>query len=421
VRPAGDYLFFWRPVGQSLANFEGFARVTPAGIHEVASSHPPLYSFLLAGFDLVGLDSIRAHQFALAVLGSIALIALAEAARRLWNPRIALVAVGVAALDPLWVTHTAAVMSEALVLILVPIVLWFAVVCTQSPSTRRYLGMGFFSGLLVLTRTDTLALVGLMMLAVLFATRVPWRDLLRPTAMFTIALVAVLAPWSIRDKIQADTFNLSLNAGTTVAGSNCYETFNQPDLLGGFTLRCSFAGAARATREAGRPLGPAELDGAMTGIGYRYMADHRGRIPAVVSARFRRTWGLYPVDHQMLLAQQEGRSLVWERRGLNLWFVLLVPFLVGIAAAVARRDRRDLILAAPIIAVTFVSVTVYGSTRMRVAAQPSVAVLIAVGLMTVVGTIQRMLEKSSDSSAGEAGDVAGRAPVGAEGHGGVGQ
>jgi asparagine N-glycosylation enzyme membrane subunit Stt3 len=59
---------------------------------------------------------------------------------------------------------------------------------------------------------------------------------------------------------------------------------------------------------------------------------------------------------------------------------LLVPFAIGGAVVLRRRGQPLRILLVPVVFVTLVAALSYGSTRFRVAAEPAIVVLAAVGV-----------------------------------------
>jgi len=80
----------------------------------------------------------------------------------------------------------------------------------------------------------------------------------------------------------------------------------------------------------------------------------------------------------------EGRPRSWQTVGQYVGWGLLALAAVG-AALLSRRDwRRWWVVAMPLVAVTVSSALIYGSTRMRISAEPSIALLAAFGAVTFV-------------------------------------
>jgi hypothetical protein len=86
------------------------------------------------------------------------------------------------------------------------------------------------------------------------------------------------------------------------------------------------------------------------------------------------------------LAVLEGRNHTWERLGTLLTWVLIPLAIAGVVILVRAR-RIVWPLLAPIVTVSIVSVLTYGNQRFRIGADPMLAVLAAVSIVTVVNGI----------------------------------
>ena len=109
------------------------------------------------------------------------------------------------------------------------------------------------------------------------------------------------------------------------------------------------------------------------------MREHADRLPAVIPARVLRTFELWDVDQSLFLNAQEGRAIRPVRWGAAMtWgLLLLAPF--GLWALVWRGAPLLEVLA-PIGLVVALAVVVYGMTRFRFAAEPSLCILAAASL-----------------------------------------
>lgn len=91
----------------------------------------------------------------------------------------------------------------------------------------------------------------------------------------------------------------------------------------------------------------------------------------------------------MHLDTAEGRLPRWQTAGRWMHGALMVPAVFG-AVALHRTDgRRALVLAVFVVQVSVTSALVYGSARMRSAAEPSIALYAAFGVATVIGWLGR--------------------------------
>jgi len=102
-----------------------------------------------------------------------------------------------------------------------------------------------------------------------------------------------------------------------------------------------------------------------------------------VLAREASTWGLGNHSFQMDLAVAGGRNKAYEQLGWITYWILLPFVLVGAVALTRTSWRRLTIIVVPIVVVALNVAITYGSTRFRVAAEPSLAVLAATGVVAV--------------------------------------
>ena len=128
--------------------------------------HPPAFSSLLAGLDLVDIRSVDAHRIALAFISAVGVLAMGLLGRRLAGPGVGLLAAGIAALDPLWVQYGGFLMSESLNLVIVPTMLVFALRCIDRPNPWDLLVLGLLIGIATLTRSEAVDFVLLLGLVV---------------------------------------------------------------------------------------------------------------------------------------------------------------------------------------------------------------------------------------------------------------
>jgi asparagine N-glycosylation enzyme membrane subunit Stt3 len=102
-----------------------------------------------------------------------------------------------------------------------------------------------------------------------------------------------------------------------------------------------------------------------------------------VGVRVLRVWDVWKPwqadDFEASIADRHLRA----QQAAMISLYLLVPFALFGAVVLRRRHERLRILVAPIVFVTLVAALSYGSTRFRVAAEPAIVVLAAVGIATL--------------------------------------
>jgi 4-amino-4-deoxy-L-arabinose transferase-like glycosyltransferase len=319
---------------------------------------PPLYPTLLALPSWLGLDSYAAHRVVSCLFGAAAVVLIGMLGRRVGGVRIGLLAAAIAAVYPaLWMLD-ASLRSESLYLPLIALVLLLTY-------ERRFVWVGAALGLAALTRSEALLLVPLLLFAL------P-RPRLRPALAVVAACFVVVAPWLVRNWITFDQpTGISTNEGGLFAGANCHSAYYTP-LIG--TWACF------PKNDPAWGDNEAVISGHLRTRAVDYATDHAGRVPAVVGVRVLRVWDLWdPRDAARLEASIADRDIRAQQAAMASLY-LLAPFAVFGAIVLRRRGEPLRILLIPIVFVVLVGALSYGSTRFRVAAEPSIVVLASVGL-----------------------------------------
>jgi 4-amino-4-deoxy-L-arabinose transferase-like glycosyltransferase len=377
----GDALTYWH-WSHNLAGGNGFTKVAIFGqvdplVGQPTAEHPPLFPLLLAGLVKLGADGITTQKLLLCFVGAGTVGLVGLAGREALSERTGLIACAIAAVYPfLWVID-GSLMSETVYAFLIAAALWLGLRFTRTPSLGLAAALGAVAGLAALTRGEALMLAPLLLLPL--ALRAP-RDWDRRTGLAAAALATfavVLAPWTIRNMTTFDEpVLISTNSSSVFAGANCDRVYHGR-FTGLWALSCF-----------GGPVSGDESEGAAEyrSRGFDYARDHIGRVPVVMAVRFLRVWDLYRPLQQAKYEFFEGRSRWASRAGLVFLYPLLVLAVVG-AVVLRRRGRPLWPLLAFVVMVSLTAVLIYGVTRFRVAAEPSLIVLGAVGLEAVAGRL----------------------------------
>jgi hypothetical protein len=395
---AGDPMVFQQTAAY-LAHGQGY--VTPflgKGKPAATALHPPVFPVVLAVLDVLGLQSANAHRIALAFISSGGIVAMGFLGRRLMSPATGLLAAGIAAFSPVWVQPSGKVLSESVYLVVIPLMLLAALRCIEEPTRLRFAAVGLMIGIAALTRSEATSLILLLGIPlVLFATR-PWRERARFGLMLLAGFALIVGPWLIRNDVELGGFTLSTDSGTTLAGAYSPAAFdpNSP-LYGSSDLKMEAEDAA-AVLVYEHPPDHAKrwteltLSNAESHIATTYARSHLSDLPGVVLAREGRLWGLYASGAQLqfdLAADADGvRGFQLAAQYLN-W--ILIPLTIVGGIVLYRRSRRDLVVVvAPIVAAALNAALTYGSTRYRGVAEPSDAVLAAIGALFVLKHLQHV-------------------------------
>jgi 4-amino-4-deoxy-L-arabinose transferase-like glycosyltransferase len=365
----GDALTFHLEGGY-VAHGEGFHNIFDGAR---TAEHPPLHILVIALVDLVGGNSYLSQKLALCVLGSGTVVLVGVAGRLLGGERLGLIAAAVAAVYPMLWLADGSLMSETTYVFFVCAALACALAYRRAPSMRLAAALGALIALAALTRGEGLALLVLLALPLAWGR---WRHL----AAVAAAAVVVLAPWMVRNLTTFDKpFLISTNSEAIWAGANCHQTY-YTDQIGAWIFNCY----------GPRPGGDeSEQAAAYRRRGLRYLRHHKGRLPVVAAARLGRLWDVYrPWTQGTFFSAVEGRHPRATHWGLIFYWALL-PLAVAGALLLRGRRRGLWVLLAPVLMVTLVGATTYGTTRFRMAAEPSIVLLAAVALEAAALRVRR--------------------------------
>lgn len=394
---------FYRVAALNLT--KGLGYVTPSLTHPnqllATAAHPPLFPVLLSVFDLLGMQSLTAQRLALAVVCCVAPLLMGLLGRRVAGPLVGIVAAAIAAFDPVWIQPVGALMSESIYLVVIPLLLLLALRCLEKPTIGRCVLLGMVVAGAVLTRPDAIGFVLFLGVPLLILIPVPWqiRGLLGVALL--AGLLLVLGPWLIRNEVQVGGAVLSDQEGVTLAGSYCPSTFKPADpSYGSFDGLCSLDAGAGVVLTMKPPNGAHQwtelaVDRELTHISEHFAIHHLSALPRVVLAREASTWGLGNHSFQLYLAITEGRNELYEQAGWITYWVMVPVVVIG-GVVLARRSWRTLVIVvAPLGLVAVNAAIFYGSTRIRIAAEPSLAVLAATGLIATANRMVRVLLRES--------------------------
>jgi hypothetical protein len=189
----------------------------------------------------------------------------------------------------------------------------------------------------------------------------------------------VLAPWTIRNAVAFERFiPVSTNDATVIAGANCDLTYHGND-LGAWNIACI---SERRHRDEARQAEVWRREGT------EYARDHAGRLPVVAAVRLLRVWDLWQPRRQVEFA--EGRHRGVQQAGIGVYFLLAALALFALATSLRRTwSRRELwVVVAPAVMACATAVTGYGVSRLRHAAELSLVVVAAAGMLLLADRIR---------------------------------
>ena len=344
--------------------------------------HPPLFPAVLSIFSKLGITGYGAHRAIGCAMGAATVAVIGLAGRRVGGAALGLVSAALAAVYLPLIANESMLMSESLFGLTIALTILAALRYDDEPSGRRAAVLGAAIGAAVLTRSESILLLVLLVpFAVRRAGTRPWRDGLVVAAV----TVLVIAPWCVRNSLEFDRpVGITTGDGAALAGSNTPVTF-RGDRIGTW----DFEGLS-LDLPARERIDEAEDGERLREKGLRYARDNAGRLPAVAAARVGRTWSLYPFDpgdsvRYNALAESRRPGLEWATL-FSAWAVILL----SIAGLVLLRRRG--VWLAPFIAmvalVTIISVLFYGGPRFREAADVTLVIPAAAALVGLRGRWQ---------------------------------
>lgn len=255
----------------------------------------------------------------------------------------------------------------------------------------RWLLPGSLFGLLALTRPEYLGIA--VLVAIVIAARrlrTDWRASLLPPAVFLLAAVLVVAPWTARNAVALDRFvPISTGGGQVLFAGTYLPSEGDPEKVGAEVVAehpdlFSPQDAQRLrleqilTRLATDRYPGMETDKALSKLGKEQLWDDVSEDPAeyagFVAAKVGRIWSHGPRDVM--------REPVWE----VLHWALVAVGLLGLAILTWRRRWEALLIGSILLAITAISALLVASPRRVLVLIPLLAALSAVALAWLAGS-----------------------------------
>lgn len=376
--------FFYHHQANLLADGKGFISPFPylsAGIVSPAAEHPPLYSLYLTVFSFFGATSVGWHQLATTLLGIATVPLIGLAGRAAGGIRVGVIAAFIAAIYPhLWY-QDGIVWAEASAQATVALFVLVAYRYVRRPSLRTLATLGLASALAAMARTELVLLLPLGVIPLALLTEgLPRSHRFRWAAVGLAIGIAALVPWMAFNLARFDKpTTLSSNLGLTLASANCDSTWYGPN-IGYWDFHCAEAAGTRAQMTGGDP---SEVDAEARSEALHYIADNRGRAPAVLAARMARVTGLWSPSEQVQIDVIEHRPKRVAQSGVAMWWLVMVLAGFGVVA-LRRAEIPSWPAVAPVVVMLIGVATAFASTRYRASAEPAMVILAASGAVLLL-------------------------------------
>jgi len=402
--PADPYTYHL--MGTNMADGLGYVRPAEINLPEAAltptSEFPPGLPAIVAVSTKLGARTPERQALLTSLVGAGTVVLIGFAGRRIGGVAVGLVAAGIVALHPLIVQPDAILMSEGPYIFGVSAVLLAAFAAWDHPEKWwRWCVFGGVIGLTAMVRAEALLFAPLLILPLAVVRRRDVRRALASIAVGGAALLLIVGPWMIRNAVTFNRFvPIGSNSGVVVLGANCPEVYSGRE-IGSWSFGCV---AITASLEPEKSLisreGLSEVDvyNNWMDAGLRYLGFNSTDLVKVVPVRILRTAGLWNPAAQLDFDTAEGRNRTAQVAGFFVHWLLL-PFAVG-GAFVAWRRGRGLasIVLVPVAIAVIDSGILYGSTKMRATAEPSLALFAALGLVAGVVALKDRRSRAQQSS-----------------------
>ncbi len=385
----------YHTIASSIAAGEGFR-----GLEGVpTATRPPLYPIALGGlYGLTGPrpDAGRALQVALGVLIVLFVYLLAA---RLFTKKVALIAAGLAAVNPGLIYLSALLMTENLYILLL-LGLFLVVVDDLASGQVRYARFaagGVLAGLTCLARPTAFVFALAIPALVLSGGREDLKRRVRASALFLVLALLVIAPWTIRNRAAlGEWVTFTTHGGITFYESNNRLVNDVPAFRGAVVLPRT----AVPRWDELADLDEVELDRRAWEMGREFVRENPELLPRMAGWKLARFWrfdsGLRLRPTTDAIAGQPGvASLVSSvDLGFLYWAVVIPLFLLGLAATF--RWRRDLLLLYSVIVVhTLLAVAFHGSIRARAPVEPVITIFAAAAVIWVLDAVTRRSRRAA--------------------------
>ncbi|MGK2956153.1 MAG: glycosyltransferase family 39 protein [Solirubrobacterales bacterium] len=413
----------WQGSGENLPDSAAYERIA-SGLHEEgkfeqvgpgtpvhsqpASNYSPGLPLLAGGvFELFGTNDVRLVRLLLALIGAAAIPITFLIGRRLAGTDAGLIGAAAIAFYPTLITDSGMLLTESLAGTLIAGGALAILRARDQTRLLPWLLPGILLGLATMVRPEYLIIIGfLAVVLVLIEIRGGIGHAVRPVAMMALALIVVIAPWTVRNAVEYErVVPLSTGGGQTLfvgsyAPSNGNPTKVMPDLLAQNPVlkaeidrqnRLSGEGPGSITPErvftllASQKLPHMETDAALSRLGQERYIDEFSQDPLALTGYLaRKTLRIWWRGRSGAMEEFPGRLIHW---------VIVTASLIGLASLLVRRRPEFWIFAAILIAATVIGTILVASPRRALVLWPLVSVLAGVGAINAVALARSSLQR----------------------------
>ncbi|MBN1977015.1 MAG: glycosyltransferase family 39 protein [Anaerolineae bacterium] len=340
------------------------------------ASKPPLYPFFIAAvYRLFGPGNFVAVRLLQALIDSLSCILLFFLGKALKSASVGLLAAVGAAFYPLSIYMSALLYPETLFLFLLTACLLVSVKVARVGRCWAAGVCGILFGLSTLARPNTIVFLPFILVFPFFLQSRPQRAW-RLVAVFLLAMVLTILPWSIRNYLVFREF-----VPLTTEGGGVFWADNHPLAEGGTVIpgRETWQGDDPPDRlwSGWSELGEPESSRRFFRAGLQWIRSHPIDFLALLPGKLGRLWS--PASFTTHSQRRAGplTTLLW---------IPYLPFLLLVAAGIVGslgRWREWFLMYGLILSTNLTALVFAGGTRYLVPMSPALLVFCALGLSTV--------------------------------------
>jgi len=305
----------------------------PHTLEKAYANRPPLTPWFLAGaYELFG-PSLLYGQILVTLIGFGACYIVNLLVHALFDRNVAIWAILLAAVNPLWVLFAAVPMTESVAILLYPLVALASLYLLRYPTIRNAALMGVILGITALNKGTILAFGPIWAAWLVIVIWPRWGRGLLLVGVTAAVCTAVLVPWTVRNYQQLGrVIPVTLQAGHSMfEANNPYTEFALERVEHGQT----WLNDPRIYSEAGdlSNLSPVQFDDTSRALALHFIRDHPGTFVEYALRRIRVFWSAYahPAHkaywYLVLPFFLAGFVLAWKHH-LTMWRELALPSLL---------------------------------------------------------------------------------------------
>ena len=325
------------------------------------------------------MDTINEQQLLGVFIGLLVIVVAALIGRLVFGDPGGIAAGAIAAIYPGFWVLDAQILSEPIALVLLGISIIAFYRLSNQPNVRHAIEVGLSVGLLVLARSEQIAL--LVLLAPIFLFKATYLSIGRRAVIGVVALL--LSPWVIHNSNRfEEPVLISSNMGVGLLTGNCSSTF-EGELKGFYDMKC----LKYADKPEGKP-DRSVMDRLQREAAFNQIRENLDKLPLAIAARYGRAFGMYRTKHTVTEVAKWHGTATWPVWAwvISFWVVLALA-IIGAAAAI--RSRIDIMpLVVPILVMLAVVAAFFGEPRYHTLADLSFVVLAGFGLVTIATKFQ---------------------------------